>query len=841
MKQILKVGLFLVSTMLLVGCAKDETQNKVIETNAYVQDKDSYVLENDKIKFTLDSSTTYFQVLDKTNDTTWESNPTDGAFDEYADAESKKYLQSTLLLEYCTDTGIRTTYNNFEFSIEKQLYSIEEGQDYIQVHYTIGDIKKEFTLPVAVPESRMNEFTVNMDAKQIKQINSYYRIYDINKLRATDNKSELLNTYPDLEKEKIYVIREGTQDYLLEKIQAIFVEAGYTAEDLAEDSARYSNESTNEKPLFNVTIKYLLEDGDLVVELPFENMDWRDSYPLTKVKVLPYLGAGHTTDEGYVLVPEGNGGIIDFNNGKNDQYAYYTEVYGWDDGIKREALVDENRTAFPVFGIAKNGKSVLCLLEDYSSLASIEADVSGRKHSYNYANATYTTLHAASVQVSAKSDKSVMVYEASKPEGVIKQRYRFIGSDDYASMAESYRDYLLEKYPNMSKNADTSTPVNITLIGAIDKVKQRFGFPVSMPIPLTTFNEAYSMVGELKDTGYKNLHIKYSGWMNGGLKQSTLDNIKLVSSLGSKSNLKKLIDYTKELDVSMYLEGMVGYTYDDGIVDGYAVNRDSSKYASREIVELYDFTPIWYGQMDWKDTYYLVKPQLAAKYMENLADFTKKVSSKGVAFSDVGYLVSGDYNPKNLTTREKVVNLQQETLEQIHNNGSDIMINYGNDYTLPYVDLITEMDLYGSNFQIIDYSVPFYSMAIHGLVNYTGTSINLSGNYKDIILKSAESGAGLSFTFMNEPTSVLQNTNYTYFYGSDYMKWKEEAFQIYKRYEEEFGHCFNQYITGHDFVDKGVSITTYEDGTTVYVNYNYEDYTNGNVTVAARDYKVVRR
>ena len=34
------------------------------------------------------------------------------------------------------------------------------------------------------------------------------------------------------------------------------------------------------------------------------------NYPLTKVKLLPYLGAGSTEDEGFALVPDGNGGII---------------------------------------------------------------------------------------------------------------------------------------------------------------------------------------------------------------------------------------------------------------------------------------------------------------------------------------------------------------------------------------------------------------------------------------------------------------------------------------------------------------------------------------------------
>ena len=47
-------------------------------------------------------------------------------------------------------------------------------------------------------------------------------------------------------------------------------------------------------------------------------------------------------------------------------------------------------------------------------------------------------------------------------------------------------------------------------------------------------------------------------------------------------------------------------------------------------------------------------------------------------------------------------------------------------------------------------------MALHGLVNYSGAAINLADDEKENILKSAESGAGLYFTYIAEKTSVLQ-------------------------------------------------------------------------------------
>ena len=72
----------------------------------------------------------------------------------------------------------------------------------------------------------------------------------------------------------------------------------------------------------------------------------------------------------------------------------------------------------------------------------------------------------------------------------------------------------------------------------------------------------------------------------------------------------------------------------------------------------------------------------------------------------------------------------------------------GNDYALPYADIVTNMDLSGSGYTIIDEEVPFYQLAIHGFVNYVGSPLNNCGNEEEELLESAEYGAGLSFSLL---------------------------------------------------------------------------------------------
>lgn len=107
------------------------------------------------------------------------------------------------------------------------------------------------------------------------------------------------------------------------------------------------------KSVFNVSVIYRLDGDDLIVEVPFDDLEYKEDYPIYYLSVLPYFGASGTTDEGFLFVPEGGGALIEFNNGKTSQNSYYSNVYGWDMGQDRDAVVHDTRTYFNVFGESK--------------------------------------------------------------------------------------------------------------------------------------------------------------------------------------------------------------------------------------------------------------------------------------------------------------------------------------------------------------------------------------------------------------------------------------------------------------------------------------------------------
>lgn len=816
---------------------------EIIRVNGYEGEEEELVLENDNLRLVMDPSTTQFALTVKDSGMVWYSNPPDAADDAKALTLEKGNLQSTLLLVYSTINGVDTIFNNYSYSMENQIYEIEADADSIRVNYTIGEMEKEFVIPPAISQERMEAYLEKMSNSDKMMVESYYKLYDINNLskRDQEKKDELLANYPILETEIAYVIRDNATENIKNKMQQIFEAAGYTYEEYQVDKEQGASAGSSKKAVFNISMIYRLEGNDLVVQVPMSEIEFLEDYPIYTLTVLPYFGAGGMDEEGYLLVPEGGGALINFNNGKLAQSSYYTNLYGWDMASGRTAVVHDTRAYFNVFGIARQDNAFLCFLEDGASYASIRADISGRTNSYNYANAVYSVTHREQYDVGERYNGEMFVYEEQIPQEDLVQRYRFVNTDSYVDMANTYHDYLAARYPEEFLPLDEQeAPVAVEILGAADKVKQVLGVPVSKPLKLTSFQEAGQILESLRGMGFGRMYVKLSGWANGGLKQKMFSRIRPVSELGSRKQLQQLIDYAGSNNIKLYLDGVTNYAYDSNFLDGFIDFRNAARLASQEKAELFEYSKVTFGRLEDEDSYYLLRHKDIDAMAGNLIDYAKQCGV-GVSFRDMGMEISSDFNEHDPFTRQQALTAQVSRFQEARAAGEGVMINMGNDYALPYADMVTDMDLGGSEYTILDKMIPFYQLAIHGFANYAGEALNLTQDQETELLKSAEYGAGLYFSFMKETSFALQNTNYTQYFGADFDAWGSRAADIYARYNREMGHVFHQRMTDHQYLTDLVTCTSYEDGTRVYVNYSYETcQTPDGIRLAARDYTVVK-
>ncbi|MCL2879239.1 MAG: DUF5696 domain-containing protein [Treponema sp.] len=844
MKKVIWLFAILYVLFLCGSCAADTAKGKAVVVYSNNGSRDPLVIENEFLKLSFLPDTAEIILTDKATGVLWRSNPSGYSNDPLSDTVTKVMMGSQFVLEYANVSGTGMSMYSASESVAHGSYDYALVGGGIEVNYTVGNLARTYLLPLAVPEERLSPFLVKMDSGDRSRFLSVYRLYDINNLRPTDNKSALLSAYPDLARKKIYVRRDDAQEYMKKFAEDVLKSAGYTYEDFIEDSALYPAADTDDKPAFNVTLDYTLDGKTLVVKAPFDRIAYRRSFPVVQLSILPYMGAGGLSDKGYLFVPDGSGALINFNNRKQSQIAYNNAIYGWDEGMPRDAIINDNSAPFPVFGIERNGSALLCVIEDGASYASVRADVSGRNSSWNNVYPRFDMVHGAKMDI---SEWALYLYENGLPGGEgITMRYTVCDNDGYVGMAKQYRSYLLDKYPSLGAHASVSNgresgvPVAVEILGAVNKIQHRIGIPFDLPLKLSSYKDTENMINDLGKSGWKNVQVKLSGWFNRGYEHSVPTRVKLISELGSTKDFRNMVSAAGKNGYDLYPEADFLYMRDVKPFDGFNLYTYAARYVNRKRIEKYPYSFVWFGErFNWGKLSYISSP---AAMINMINGFSKKISAlgmKNIAFRSMGSVLAGDYNEKNRVSREAAMNMRQKELAEL-SQGGKLMVNSGYAYSVPWADFITNMAIGDQAFAITDDSVPFCQIVLHGLVPYTGRPINLAEDYTKNLLKTVECGAGLYFSFMAAETAVLQETKFKQFYSNEYGKWSGDANALYQKFSEDFSGLYIQAITDHKILAPGLTLTQYEDGTRVIVNAgeinrNYENY-----TIAANSYLVLR-
>ncbi len=799
---------------------------------------DTYTLENNYLKFEMNGKTTTFTVLQKNTGKVWYSNPQGAMTDKLALVKEKNNMMSTLLVKYSTENGSDDTYDTYTNSVQRNFYNIVKKGNEITVNYTVGQMDREYVFPLIMYQDEFDKWTEGLSKSQTSAVGRAYHKYNKSSFKGSDL-ADMLEKYPGMEDQNLYLVFENVQTHVKVQMEELFAKQGFTYEDYLKNKELYKESNIKEVPAFNVSITYKLDGNNLVVNVPFNEISYRLKYPITQLSVLPYFGAAGPDDEGYMLIPEGGGSIINFNNGKTKQNGYYADCYGWDYAMERKAVITETRAAYPVFAISYPDSSVLSVIEKGAEYAGITAEIAGKLGSYNYIRADYKMLHREQYEVTARSQSAQFVYEPQLPqEEYIQQSFTFVDSGSYVDMAKVYRNKL---FAGAKKQNVQNVPVAVEIVGAIEKKQQIAGMPKVRPYKLTSYKDAGKIINEIDELGIKDVNYKLSGFVNGGIRQKFMNKINFIKVLGGKSDFKKMLKSVEETSGKLYLDGAVQTAYRSNIFDGFFSYRDAARFVSDELCELSEYTPIWYGKDPERDNYYLLNNKNRIKGAEKFLKSASKMKLDGVSFRDNGNLLSSDFNDRAPLTRAQETANQIAKFDEAAEKGLAIMINGGNDYAVTKADFVTNMPLHGNQYAIIDGIVPFYQIALHGYVNYAGSPINLAYEKDQILLESAEAGAGLQFSFINASERDLQETNYTEYYASNFDEWKEKLSEVYEEYNSKMSPVMNSLIKNHEYVSDNVTKTTYENGYVVYVNFSYKNYiTPSGKFIPEREYRVMK-
>ena len=583
-------------------------------------------------------------------------------------------------------------------------------------------------------------------------------------------------------------------------------------------------------------VEYTLEKDYLAVTIVREQIKISDECILMGINVLPSFGAGNSQDEGWLFVPDGSGAVVKFNNGiktsnKYDKYVYCDEL-----AVPKEtSSVHEENILLPVFATSVGSDTLTGIITSGDAAASITYFNGNSDCAYNCISSTVNFLNFAQRQNIIKNITSSKISGAEYNLDNYQVRYYMSYGEkaDIAGIAREYRNYL-EKEKGFSSSAAEPT-FNLSLYGFIETRASFLGIPYTKHKVLTTVGQATSILDELSEKGVDSVTVKYIGWSNSGVDNKKIpSSAKVSGKIGSISDFQSLAQRIADSGGTLYPEvDLLRYT-ESG--NGVLKTRDSIKTPFQVISAMNSYLPSNFEVNTKASSFCLLTPKKISKYSGNYLKSYRTLDLKAISLSTIGQLTYSDFSNKNSFNRAGLPDIYDEILSEYRKAGITTAFTNANAYTFAYADRVFEAPVQSSGFDSFDYDVPFYQMVLHGKVNMTSPAIIQSANPLSVYLKSVEYGMELLYNGIYADSSALTGTAFDYLYSSDYGLWIDDAAEKYAEYSPLQKLIYNSEIISNTKIAEGVKKTVYQNGVTVYVNYNDETVTAENIKIEPQSF-----
>ncbi len=577
-------------------------------------------------------------------------------------------------------------------------------------------------------------------------------------------------------------------------------------------------------------IVYQLGPDYLEVRVPQSTMAEGAENVFAGIDLLPYFGAITGNTEGYFLVPDGPGAIIRTRPEQPKfRRRYEAEVYGpallsFEDD--RPASGSNRRLkpgiTMPVFGEISDGAGFLAILTRGATDSEILIEMSNRPDGLNRISPRFIYRRQAEFPIS-RAVLATKVEDDRIPVDHIV-RYVFLPGPDasYVDMAEVYREYLLSER-GVDRLAGTIYPLHLRLFMGVEK----WAFPFSEFISMTTFDQAISILEALEERGVGQMIVTLVGWEDGGYGGRWPYRLPPDGRLGGWEGLRRLAEYSASKGHLLVLEDQ--YLWSQDHTGGLLVRNDAIRALNR-LPMISEFEPV-----------FLLNSVLARiRHVEPVVPRLAEAGVDGVLVQGIGTAAMADYNRQHPQGRFEFVNFWRDTLGYIKDQTGWVGVVGSNDYTLGSVDHLAQVPLDRLDYEFFEETVPFLPIVVHGLATYSGTPQNLMANIGPDVLRQLEYGAVPTFELTYESPWQLGPTIYNDLFSSEYDVWLDEVVTAYRMAQDQLGHTWAQFIVDHQRLAPRVFSTTYEDGTRVIVNYGNSDYTDGTVTIPAGGYEIQR-
>ena len=541
-----------------------------------------------------------------------------------------------------------------------------------------------------------------------------------------------------------------------------------------------------------LSLEITLEDNVLKARIPMKTLKENGEYGVTRIDVLPMVGATTSTDEGYFFFPDGCGAIYKFDAYMDTQKTVSMDVYdSMITEIKSEGSTENNSNiCIPVFGINQGDKGVFAHIIEGEENCSI--NLASDKSTYAV-NRLYSSIRVRKqYAIETASGDTVYTYQKSTSIGDFEIYYHFLEEDcSYSDMANVYREYLYET--GRLTQLEEAPELAVDFLISTNK-KEMIG---SKSIVSTTFKEADNILSDLNENGsYKIATVLY-GWEKGGY-YSYPNKSKLVSGAGSKKELEEL---AKKHNIYLLCN------YTDAMTDNSGFSKQT------DVVYGVSGNPL----TDLEESRYLLNPSTQIDRFEKDLKIVKETNTN-VAFEKFGKTLYEDFNKNHALSRYGYKNVITEYLKSAEKSAKVATDGYLA-YMSGNTDYILNLTDDTSNLFIWEKEVPFLQMVLHGSIPYSSALPgNLASDITATKLKWMEYGYIPTFILTGNDESLI-GSNYDKLFSSEYDNWEKTIRSLSDEMKEVYKELSDQYMVQHEIEDQ-VAHVVWSNGTEFVINHN---------------------
>ena len=585
-----------------------------------------------------------------------------------------------------------------------------------------------------------------------------------------------------------------------------------------------------------VPIEFTLEEEYFQVRVITDEIreESKDKFMLCGLSLLPNFGAADSTQSGYVLIPDGCGALMHFNNNRNQEYMQ--TLYSKDMALSVvNKPLNSEPTSLPLFGVQVEGSAFLSVITKGDAVATLHAYPNGFNSSYGcgYAEYSLRTQDTSVLDEKNIDALNVSLFQDKEMEATVcEQRYYFLHGEeaDYNGMAKCYRNYL-QNEQDVSTVKNDPESVFIDFYSCFRKKESVAGFPVERTAAVSTIKDISQQMEQLFNKIDGKASVRLMSWSKDGIRGKIDTKLKPDSAAGSLSQIKQLQAILDEHGGTLALStDLIKYTKGG---NGFSVFKNSIKTLSNSPAYQYEYLLSTRMKDPDSDRGYLLNP-LYLKDAE--VSLQKSKALKAVsALSPFNLTLSYGSYGKTLVTREDNKQAVIDLLAEL-SGYSKIYLNAPAAYAWGYTDVLVDVPLESGRYEVMDTEIPFYQLVASPFCSTVSTSLNLHSDPKALMLKSVVTGTTPHFSLVTGDVTLLHGSSFDTLYSSAMDTWIELILQADNYMQDILQITEGSAMTSYEILDEDIALISYENSAQLLVNFSQKDAVIQGQEISAMSY-----